>query len=261
MSFLSTLTDTFVKLYEMREKIKPIIKNKNLLQTIPVIFYIVSSVMLMFVLSQQYWNLLGYVDVKPLPLIDSNVGSFIATIISDWGFYWICYHFIARNIIRVFVGYIDITRKTRLSPYVQTFEDIIEILSSLVLFIYALNELLYFAHFGLVAFKNKGAYWFAFLYLISLLVLGVHRKNKDTSHITQTDYCDCNNKRIKVGDRVVYFNRLYTVKDGTKAILGYHQSSEKDPWILDSNSLYNPYIVSLEDAIKNREGRITIFED
>lgn len=243
---------------EAVDTVKSVFAGKHITKRIPRVLCVVSAILLTFVYFQQYWNILAYIKLEPLPMFSKTAENFLSELICSYGIWWAVYLFAGYALLLRLVVYIDTLKKTTYIRYFQTFDDIMHILASVIFLLYSLDELFYFANFGSVAFNIEVLYYIAFLYLSILFVRWLYQKNNHNPYVMSTGYYDSNNTHINEGNYVRYNNKLYKVVDGHKDILGFSNDLKKDSYVLSAVYHNDKESVFLEDAVKNKNGNLTI---
>lgn len=258
MSILSNATGLALKVKEASDSVNLFLDDHYITKRLPRIIRLLSALILLFVFIQQYWNILGYFCIKPLPLLSANVGKFISNIIYSYGIYWGIYHFIGFNILCRLIVCVDYIKNSTLIRYLLTIDDIIELGVSIVFLVYSIDELLYFANYGIVALKIRFMYYIAVAYLACLFIGWVYRKNCHNPYSYRTDFYDSENKRIFSGDYVIYYNKLYKIQKNF--ISNTDKITNEDPYVLAGVSYYNNTCISLEVAVKDKPGKLTVLQ-
>lgn len=255
---LLDIVDTAAKITEEVSNVRAIFDSKNITKRIPRIMCILSASILTFTFLQQYWNILDLVNVEPFPMFSDQARNAISRWVSPCGVIWLIYNIVAYKILLRMVVKIDTLKKTTYIRFLETVDDIFAFFASGVFLLYAIDELLFFVNNGVLEFQFKEVFYCSWLYLGMIFVGWIFQKNNVDPYTAVTGYCDSNNCIIKEGNLVCYFNKLYRVEDGSKTILGFKNDPQKDSYILNSLSLRHQETILLSDAVKNREGMISI---
>lgn len=258
MSIISDVTEIVPKAKEPWDTVKSILDNKNVAKRMPRIICQISALVLLFSYLQQYWDLLGYIPVKPLPPFDNQLSGWLVINMPKVGCCWLVYHIVVRRILCWIACSIDVKHKTTCIVYFKTIDDVADICASTILFLYSIDELLYLANFGTASFRVKYIYVVAAIYLFYLFLSWVHNKNSQNPYALPTDYYDCKNKRIFEKDYVTYYNKLYQIHENARP--DANGISREDPYVLSGISFYNNHSIRLGEAAKDDNGKLTVIQ-
>lgn len=246
MSILSDLSGLISGAKGFLDTWKSIIDGQYITKRIPRIITKVASLLLMFMFLQQYWNILGYFSMTPLPLFDVRLSNGIAYVIPRLVFLIFILKVVQPIIIRV-----DLKYGNTYVRFVMMLDDIISIVASASFVAYSLDEFLYFSNYGVIAFKLKYMYWGACIYLMYRFICWVSSKNRNNPYGCYTDFYDSKETCIREDDYVLYYNRLYRIGK----ILGHNKS---EGYFLIGGSYDNKKTIPLETAAQDAQGRLTV---
>lgn len=247
MSILSDLSGFISGAKGSLDTWKSIMDDQYITKRIPRIITKVASLLLMFIFLQQYWNILGYFSIAPLPLFDVRLSNGITYIIPRLLFLIL----ILEVVVWPIIIRADLKFNSTYVRFVLMLDDIISIVASASFVAYSLDEFLYFSNYGVIAFKLKYMYWGACIYLMYRFICWVSSKNRNNPYGCYTDFCDSKETYIREDDYVLYYNRLYRIGK----ILGHNKSEE---YFLIGVSYDNKKTIPLETAAQDAQGRLTV---
>ena len=246
---ISTFKNGLDSLLKIFTPFKPIIKSKYVIKIITDIIFEVSVIFLAFSFSLRYWNILSWFQIQPLPLINATFSESLVCKTVIFLIIWV--------IIQLFLYYLSNYAEDTLFSFqikdlvlcTKTASDLIGLSEAILFLFFATNELLLFANNGESNFEDslfvRLIYYATFSISIILLIQKACEGNKECD-TRYTDYFDYNKKRITVGERVIYYNKLYVVKIDPK--------NPNDPYIIPAHSGLNPDKIPLESAVRDKDG-------
>lgn len=169
-----------------------------------------------------------------------------------------------RQIIAYSVICIKVDFKVNLLPVFYTTEKMLEICAMVILNLKFFGDLLLFINnINNTIIESKKIYD---LYLVCILFIFVrwlyisNANNCYYNEISYTPYFDCLGNRIAEKDEVIYYGKLYNIHVGRKKVKE-NNVSIKEWYLCDINKFgLNFEDMTLEDAVKNKEGNLTVYE-
>lgn len=180
-------------------------------------------------------------------LIDSNFYFIVI--------FWIIYNIVISNIFRRLCIKFDRSEGVESLPVLFTVNDFVNFGCSVFFFVFALNQII--ERNNAIVGCDETINILAGMYLWGIFIYWIYRKNSINwyyIHREYTDYYDINNKRILKDAYVIYYGKRYRlIWSGYTSV---KQEQQKKEWILSSWD--DKKGISLEEAAKNREGKLTI---
>lgn len=246
---ISTVKNGLDSLLKILTPFKPIIKSKYALKIITDILFEAYTVLIVFSFSLRYWNILSWFQILPLPLFASTFSESLNRGVVIGLILWVSIQLILYYLLNYADDTLASFQTDDLVLWAKTASDLIGLLVAIIFFLFATNELLLFANHGESGLENSLVvcfiYYATFFISIILLIQKAFEGNKECE-ARYTDYYDCNKKRIAIGDRVIYYNRLYLVRIAP--------DNPQNPYIVPAHYDLNPNKILLESAVRDKEG-------
>lgn len=150
--------------------------------------------------------------------------------------------------------------KTNCIPIIKTLEEIFSISMLVSVILKLITDLILVCNsIDIMSRENEILYKIYISYILLFFILSIYESHKEKlfySEIKYTPYFDTNGNRIICNGRVIYYGVLYDL------ILEKGKNlKEDDKWYLNiSNSRMINKKILLEDAVRDVEGKITLYE-
>lgn len=191
-----------------------------------------------------------------LNLWDERFRNFLKRNVYVVGIFWLAYELIVSKLLIRICAYCDKTKEVKSFPVLFTVKDLVDFICSLYFGTYAINLLV--EHNNTIFNDDMRIYIIAGGYLVIEFANWLYVKNSNNwyhIHRDYTYYYDVNNRRIPKDADVIYRGKLYRVY-WSGDVLGLNRDSQKKEWRLSSWD--DNESISLEEAAKDKEGKLTI---
>ena len=235
---------------------KQLAEKKYAIKEINRVMRITSAILIVSIFLNDELNLGIPFSKITLNLWDEELRDCLKSYFCAVGIFWLGYGLIFSNLLIRICAYCDKSKEVKSFPVLFTVNDLIDFVCSLYFFAYAINMLV--EHNNARVNDDMRIYIVAGGYLTFVFANWLYIKNSNNwynIHRDYTFYYDVNNRKIPEKANVIYRGKLYRVY-WSGDVVGRNSNSQKKDWRLmswgDNES------ISLEEAVRDREGNLTI---
>ena len=241
---------------ETRSAIKQLSQEKYVISRVSKTLRILATIVLVSILLNERLNLGIPLSRMTLNLWDETLRTALKSNIYKVCTFWLVYELLIKSLlIRLFI-YVDKSEEVKSLPMVFTANDLVNLTCSIYFGVYTMNQLIEYSNIGI--HSDSLIDIIAVVYLFIEFINWLYIKNSDKwycIHRNYTYYFDVNNKRIPQKGVVIYRGKLFKVY-WSGDVLESNKSTQRKEWRL--SACEDKEDVSLEEAVKDREGNITV---